>query len=97
MFNFKNVEDQKKFFHLTETKTELTKCFQNDNSIAEQSQQWFKNLNKYFHLSFRKIRNCKVKKKLNVLDILLKTRTDLVQKLKTIEEDKKEDVRNNMN
>ena len=68
----------------------------NDNSIDEQSHQWFKNLNKYFHQSFRKIRNCKVKKKLNELDLLLKKRTDLVQKLKRIEEDKKQEVRINI-
>jgi hypothetical protein len=54
LFNFKNLEGQEKFFHLTETKTELMKCFHNENSIAEQSQQWFKNLNKYFHQSFQK-------------------------------------------
>ena len=51
MYNFKNSENQETFFHLTESKTELVKCFQNVNKIDYQANQWFRNLNKYFQQS----------------------------------------------
>ena len=93
MFNFKNSEDQEKFFKLTETKSELRKCFQNQNEIDKQSTEWFKALNSYFQQSFTKKRSCKTKKKLTELDKLLKKRTELVQKLKKSNEDTKEEIK----
>ena len=94
MYNFKNSEDQEKFFQLTETKKELSKCFQNNNKMEDQSNEWFNNLNKYFQQSFRKIRNCKSKKKVNKLDILLMKRTELVQKLKALNDESEEEIEN---
>ena len=51
-------------------------------------------LNKYFHQSFKKIRSCKNKKKLNELEELLLKRTNLVQKMKTAEERDIEEIEN---
>ena len=96
MFNFKNLECQEKFFHLTETKNELVKCFQNGAEFENQSNEWYKNLNKYFQQSFIKIRSCKNKKNLNELDKLLSKRTELIQKMKKTYEEKKEEAQNEL-
>ena len=92
LFNFKNQECQEVFHQLTETKSELLDCFQNDNEFKNQTTQWFKKLNGYFYQSFKKIR-CSNFKKESELDLLLKERAELIQKLKKVEEEEMEDVK----
>ena len=92
MFNFKSLEGQEEFFKLTEKNRELVKCFQTEENIEKQSDAWFKGLNKYFHQSFKKIRSCKNKKKINEVDELLMKRSELVQKMKTTEEKNIEEI-----
>jgi hypothetical protein len=78
MFNFKSLEGKEEFFKLTEKNRELVICFQTEENIEKQSDAWFKALNKYFHQSFKKIRSCKNKKKINEVDELLMKRSELV-------------------
>ena len=92
MFNFKNSECQEKFYHLTETKNELGKCFQNEKDFERQSTEWFQNLFKYFHQSFTKIRSRGDKKKFDDVHKLMNNRTELVQKMKKANDEQKEDL-----
>jgi hypothetical protein len=92
MFNFKNSECQEKFYHLTETKNELGKCFQNEKDFERQSTEWFQNLSKYFHQSFTKIRSRADKKKFDDVYKLMNDRTELVQKMKKANDEQKEDL-----
>ena len=82
MFNFKDAECQKDFYQLTELGRDLVNCFQNENNIEKQCNEWFRTLNKRFHQSFKKIRSCRNKKRLNEVDQLMLKRTALVKKLK---------------
>ena len=97
MFNFRNLEGQEKFSNLTETKNELLKCFLNSNNLSKQSNEWFRNLFKYFQQSFVKIRSCQTKKKLDDVDILLNKRKELIQKMKKADDDKKEELQMKIN
>ena len=64
IFNFKNKECQKYFFEVTDSSEKLSSCFQSTNSFEGQAASFFKNLNRTFYQSFKKIRitNKSVKK-----------------------------------
>jgi hypothetical protein len=57
-------------------------CFQNDKEFGDQITQW----------SFKNIRCSNFKKK-SELDLLLKERAELIQKLKKVEEEGKDDLK----
>ena len=56
---------------------QLTECFENDSTFEKQSQNWFKRLNKLFHLCFNKIRHRKRKQEDTEVQILLEQRKKL--------------------
>ena len=55
-FNFKNKEEQQKFFNLTSETKKFSSCFQNEESFENNSNKFFKTLNDAFHTCFKKIR-----------------------------------------
>ena len=77
MFNFKNPEGQEQFRERTTYSKQLTECFENDSTFEKQSQNWFKRLNKLFHLCFNKIRHRKRKQEDTEVQILLEQRKKL--------------------
>ena len=85
-FNFKNEEAQKLFFENTEDAPELIKCFENDEeNVLDQGSKWFKQLNRTFHKSFKKIRITK-KPKDDPTTELIENRRELLNKLKVGED-----------
>ena len=82
-FNFRNSECQQIFKEITNNSDELIKCFRNNNStLSEQCNGWFKKLNRIFHKSFRKVRmNGKFKQ--TEISQLSKKKSDLMQKIRT--------------
>ena len=56
LFNFKNKEDQQKFFQFTSKTKQFTSCFENRGTFDEKSNKFFKTLDDAFHASFKKIR-----------------------------------------
>ena len=62
VFDFKNVESQEKFKNILNNENNLSKCFDNDENLEQQVENWFSELNKVFNRSFKKIRqNGKIK------------------------------------
>ena len=86
IFNFKNGDCQEAFFQLTEHSSALSKCFENDENIQEQSNKWLKKLNGFFQQSFRKIRMTK-KQKPTKISILFDKKCALKGKIKQLGED----------
>ena len=80
--NFTGINFSFFFYQLTELGRDLVNCFQNENNIEKQCNEWFRTLNKRFHQSFKKIRSCRNKKRINEVDQLMLKRTALVKKLK---------------
>ena len=94
-FNFKNVDCQMKFRELTNVTDKLTKCFENNSNLNQQSKTWFKELNSIFHQSFKKIRsNGKIIK--TEVSELINGINEMKQKLKLAEQDDKEDILENI-
>ena len=88
-FNFRNKECQEIFHDLTNNAPKLNECFQQGLNISAEGEAWFKNLNKLFHQSFRKVRfTGKVKE--TELSRLFDQRRTILQKLKSCEENLKE-------
>ena len=55
-FNFKNKEEQQKYFNLTSETKKFSSCFQNEESFENNSNKFFKTLNDAFHTCFKKMR-----------------------------------------
>ena len=55
-FNFKQVEDQEKFFRFTSNSNKFISCFENSGTFEKKSQKFFKTLDDAFHACFKKIR-----------------------------------------
>ena len=55
-FNFKNSECQEIFKNILDSEDNLVKCLDNSDDLDIQVDNWFKELNKIFHRSFKKIR-----------------------------------------
>jgi hypothetical protein len=70
IFNFRNKECQQIFKKHTTDTSKLSKAFLNDLPLQMQSKEWEKNLNSFFHQSFRKIRLTKKPKKNHISELL---------------------------
>ena len=81
-FNFKNEECQRIFTEILNTENNLQKCFQESDDIDTQVENWFKELNKIFHRSFKKIRTNMKKIRETETSILLRRRSEIIQKIK---------------
>ena len=68
-FNFKNIEDQEKFFKLTSETRKLSNCFKNNSSFEMKSNKFFKTLDDVFHSCFKKIRIKSKSTKINSSEI----------------------------
>ena len=80
-FNFRNIECQKLFHEATNQSIKLTECFNSDNSLPDQCNKWFKELNSLFHQSFKKVRvNGKIKE--TDFSKLMKKKNELKQQSK---------------
>ena len=77
MFNFKNPDSQEQFRHMTTYSRQLTECFEDNGPFEKQSQNWFRRLNKLFHLCFTKIRHRKRKQEDSEVHLLLEQRKKL--------------------
>ena len=55
-FNFKNAENQKKFFEETSSSCKLSSCFSEKRSFPHNTAIFFKTLNGIFHKTFQKVR-----------------------------------------
>ena len=95
-FNFRNKECQMKFYNSTSSTSSFTNCFQQAGSLAEQSQKWFKTLNKEFHKSFKKIRYTGRNKATKISEILDKRRNMLL-KIKACKDDEKDNLEEELN
>ena len=91
VYNFKNKECQQKFLEVTNNTTKLSDCFDNDENIHNQGRKWFKSLNGLFQQSFKKIRVTSVQKETTVSKLFDKRR-ELIQKLKTANEEEQEEL-----
>ena len=97
LFNFKNMECQKKFRQKTENSSLLMNCFQSEKKIENACNIWFKTLKGYFYECFKKIR-CKTDyKTLNPVSKLMKQRSELIQKIKKANDDKIEVLKAELN
>ena len=56
LFNFKNSENQLKFFQFTSETSKFSSCFENSDTIEEKSNKFFKTLDDAFHACFQKVR-----------------------------------------
>ena len=56
MFDFKNVDSQKKFYELTNNCFKLRNCFDGQSDPKVATDRFFKTLNNVFHAVFKKIR-----------------------------------------
>ena len=56
LFNFKQKEDQEKFFHFTSNSNKFISCFENSGTFEKKSNKFFKTLDDAFHACFKKIR-----------------------------------------
>ena len=56
LFNFKNKDDQQKFFQFTSKTTKFSSCFENGGSAEAKSSKFFKTLDDAFHACFKKVR-----------------------------------------
>ena len=56
MFEFKNVDSQKKFYELTNNCFKLRNCFDGQSDPKVATDRFFKTLNNVFHAVFKKIR-----------------------------------------
>ena len=56
VFNFRNSECQKVFHQITNQSEKLINCFDNNQTLSQQCNKWFKEFNSIFHQSFKKIR-----------------------------------------
>ena len=56
LFNFKNKEDQQKFYQFTSTTNKFTSCFENIGTFETKSNKFFKSLDDAFHANFKKVR-----------------------------------------
>ena len=91
LFNFKNPECQEKFLKITNETQSLSDCFLKAGNFNKQAENWFKTFRSICHQSFRKIRhNSKVK--VTETSALLEKRRNLIQKLKTSNENEKEEI-----
>ena len=93
IFNFKDIEGQKKFRELTHNTDILSKIFETEDSIHTQTKRFPKRFNRILHQSFKKIR-IRPEKDTNIDKLFrqqtdLKTKTDKEskQKLKQVEEE----------
>ena len=90
-FNFRNLECQKSFFEATNQSEKLVNCFSSNQSLPQQCNTWFKELNSVFHQSFKKIRiNGKIKE--TEFSILMKKKKDLKQKSKVSDHDLNQEI-----
>ena len=64
LFNFKNKKAQEKFKNLTTNTKDFTQCFDSNEPIEKQFENWMKILKQYCQKSFKKIRFKKKKIKL---------------------------------
>ena len=89
LFNFKDLECQKMFRDKTENSTLLSKCFQSGacGDVEMKCNNWFKILKSYFYECFNKIRCKKIFKSRNPVVILMKQRSELIQKIKMNNDD----------
>lgn len=55
-FKFKDTEGQKLFSEILNNESNLVKCFQNNEDIDTQTNNWLKQLNNIFHRCFKKVR-----------------------------------------
>ena len=80
-FNFKNSECQEIFKNILNTENNLVKCFENNDDLEHQVENWFKELNNIFYRSFRKMR---VSNKLKETESsqLFEKRSQIIQKMK---------------
>ena len=92
LFNFKNKKCQEDFFKDCENSTKLQECFQNNGkSVEYQVKSWIKSLNNKFHRSFKKIRCSSRGMETDIIKLLDKRKL-LIQKLKSLEEESKQEV-----
>ena len=81
VFDFKDPEGQQKFMNILNTEDKLTQCFNSNQDIETQVDNWFSQLNVIFGRSFKKIRlNGKTKE--TESSNLQKTRSAIIQSLK---------------
>lgn len=59
VFNFRNKENLKQFKEITEISTDLSSCFDGNESIEVKTENWMKKLNTKFEKCFKKIRTSK--------------------------------------
>ena len=81
MYDFKDIEGQKKFKRLTSETEQFTNCFNNKESLSQQVEMWRKTLEAHCKKAFRKIRirKRKVKPLKSKLSILLNLKQQLVK------------------
>lgn len=85
-FIFKDREGQEIFRNILNTENNLSKCFDNNDDLEAQCNQWIEELFNIFKRSFKKIR---VTDKVRVTETskLQERRTELIQKIKSKPED----------
>ena len=81
MYDFKDIEGQKKFKRLTSETEQFTNCFNNKESLSQQVEMWRKTLEAHCKNAFWKIRirKRKVKPLKSKLSILLNLKQQLVK------------------
>ena len=63
MYDFKDIEGQKKFKKLTSETKQFTNCFDNMQSLSQQVEMWRKTLEAHFKKSIQENQNQKAKSK----------------------------------
>ena len=90
-FNFRNSECQKVFHQITNQSEKLIDCFNNKQTLSQQCNKWFKELNSIFHQSFKKIRvGGKIKE--TEFSSLMKRKNELKQKAKLADDSSNQEV-----
>ena len=90
-FNFRNSECQKVFHQITNQSEKLINCFDNNQTLSQQCNKWFKELNSIFHQSFKKIRmGGKIKE--TEFSSLMKRKNELKQKAKLADDNSNQEI-----
>ena len=94
-FNFRNKECQLTFSQKTDESRVLTKTFLKAGNTDEKCGRWFKTLKGEFHKSFKKIRYTN-KKKVTEVSQTLEKRREIIQKMKTCQDEDKENLQDQL-
>ena len=90
LFNFRQSEGQAMFHYLTSNTTKLSNCFKTNEIFDIQSKHFFKNLNGFFHRSFKKVRGKKGKIEESEVEVLLQERKRMRKIMKEDQSDEAE-------